>query len=456
MSSERSYLDHNATSPLRPEARAAMLEAMELVGNPSSVHAEGRAAKALMERARRQVASLCGAKPEQVVFTSGGTEANNLVLRPERYERRLSSEESVDAYLTSDFLGDDRHGGENEQGFDFTADAPFVFASSIEHPSVLAPLTRDDVFRVKSLPVSGPGTLDTDRAIGIVEQVLGSTEPLVGEFEDMVEPDEVLSPQEERELRTELENAKSGPGEVFLATVMTANNETGVEQPVSEFAALVRSLGGSLHADAVQCAGKSPLDLAHLAVDFLTISAHKFGGPKGVGGAIVQNSDYVLQSPIFVGGGQEQGLRAGTENLIGIAGFGAAAEAAERDLDDFAKLADWRDEIEAAVARQTSDVIVIAQASPRLPNTSCIALPGVPAETLVMALDLEGVAVSAGSACSSGKVTRSHVLEAMGLPDEISGSAIRVSLGWNSSKKDVDHFVKAWATVTHRLARTKS
>ncbi|MEO0618304.1 MAG: cysteine desulfurase family protein [Pseudomonadota bacterium] len=362
MPTDRAYLDHNATSPLRPEARAAMLEAMELIGNPSSVHAEGRAAKAVLERARRQVAALVGAKPDQVVFTSGGTEALSTVLAG--------------------------HAG------------PLV-VSAIEHAALLEPAQARNA-------ILAPAQSD------------GRADPTAYHAAD---------------------------GADVLRAIQLANNETGVEQDV---ASIAHGDGSSL-TDAVQAAGKRALDMSSLGVDHLAISAHKIGGPKGVG-ALISSSDR-SHTALLRGGGQERGGRAGTENLVGIAGFGAAAKAAERDLDAFADLAEWRDAIEAAVTKQTPDAVVVAQASPRLPNTSCIALPGISAETLVMALDLEGVAVSAGSACSSGKVTRSHVLEAMGLDDAITGSAIRVSLGWNSSKKDVDRFTTAWAAVTNRLAR---
>ena len=383
MPSERSYLDHNATSPLRPEARAAMFEAMDLVGNPSSVHAEGRAAKALMERARRQVASLCGAKPEQVVFTSGGTEALCTVV--------------------------------------WMVGVGAVW-SDLEHAAVLGPLEwgLDPNALPENIVIHASGLVDVESFVTIAQRHYNHDALLV---------------------------------------LQCANNETGVLQPVRELSAFATKGLHRVLTDAVQVAGKSALNFSEMGVNYMVISGHKIGAPKGVGAIFrdVRSNDEAKvigsEEALFRGGGQERGMRAGTENLIGIAGFGASAEAAERDLDDFAKLADWRDEIEAAVAKQTSDAVVIAQSSPRLPNTSCIALPGVPAETLVMALDLEGIAVSAGSACSSGKVTRSHVLEAMGFPDEVSGSAIRVSLGWNSSKKDVDHFMKAWATVTDRLAR---
>ncbi|MEL7543676.1 MAG: cysteine desulfurase family protein [Pseudomonadota bacterium] len=362
MPADRAYLDHNATSPLRPEARAAMMEAMELVGNPSSVHSEGRAAKALMDRARRQVASLVGAKPDQVVFTSGGTEALSTIIAA--------------------------HGG-------------LLTVSALEHSALMEPA------RARGAHVA-PASADGRVSPNAYDQ-----------------------------------NA----GETSLCALQLANNETGVEQDVCGLA----DGASETLTDAVQVAGKRPIAVTMLGVDHLVISAHKLGGPKGVG--VLVSKVPSTDRPLLLGGGQEKGARAGTENLVGIAGFGAAAEAAERDLEAFAELGAWRDEIECAVVTQTPDAVVIAQASSRLPNTSCIALPGVAAETLVMSLDLEGVAVSAGSACSSGKVTRSHVLEAMGLDDAITGSAIRVSLGWNSSKKDVDQFIRAWASVTDRLER---
>ncbi|MEL6288973.1 MAG: cysteine desulfurase family protein [Pseudomonadota bacterium] len=373
MARDRSYLDHNATSPLRPEARAAMLEAMDLVGNPSSVHAEGRAAKAMLERARRQVASLVGAKPEQVIFTSGGTEALGMALAAH--------------------------------------DGP-IMTSAIEHDALRSPVAARPGSSAEA-PASDDGIV----ALAAFEKV----------------------------------TAASDAARPILLALQAANNETGVEQPIKPLARHAAAASCASLTDAVQVAGKRPLDIHDIGVDHLALSAHKLGGPKGVG-AFVSVAE-IPSGSVFRGGGQERGLRAGTENLVGIAAFGAAAEAAQRDLDAFASLAAWRDELERAVMQQTPDAVIIGQSAPRLPNTSCIALPGIPAETLVMALDLEGVAVSAGSACSSGKVTRSHVLEAMGLPDEICRSAIRVSLGWNSSKKDVERFVTAWRAVTNRLMR---
>jgi cysteine desulfurase len=223
---------------------------------------------------------------------------------------------------------------------------------------------------------------------------------------------------------------------------MLANNETGAIQPIAEVVTLAHRAGALVLCDAVQAAGKLPLDFTALGADLMSLAAHKFGGPKGVGALIV--ADAVPLSPSLRGGGQERGRRAGTENVAAIAGFGAAAEETRRDLPRARDIAALRDRLEREAIARVPSTRIIAAAAPRLPNTSCLALPGVSAETLVMALDLAGVAVSAGSACSSGKVKASHVLQAMGLGGEISGCAIRVSLGWASESTDIDRFVEAW------------
>jgi cysteine desulfurase len=352
------YLDHNATTPVRPAAAASVAAALARPGNPSSVHAAGRAARLQLERAREQVAALVGASPEEVVFTGGGTEANNLALR-----------------------GTGRP----------------VVVSAIEHDSVLAAVEAPRV-----APVTPSGTVDL--------AALAAAMP-----------------------------------EGALVALMLANNETGVIQPVAEAAALVHARGGLLHVDAAQAAGKIPIDMRALGADFMTLSAHKLGGPQGVG-ALVARADLASQQR---GGGQERGRRAGTENLPGIAGFGAAAA----DLDDYGRLAALRDAVEAALA---SEAVFFGREAPRLPTTTCLALPGVPSETQVIALDLAGVMVSAGAACSSGKVRPSHVLGAMGVGAELAASAIRVSFGWTSSEADVDAFLRAWRQMRDRVALRRS
>ena len=366
MSAERTYLDWNATAPLRPEARAAFVAALDVVGNPSSPHAEGRRARAIVEDAREQVAALVGATPAEVVFTSGGTEANNAVIAA---------------------------------GWDT------IFLSAIEHDSVLAP-ARAGKARVVEMPVGRDGLVPMDAQCNVAA------------------------------------------GSRALLSLQMANNETGVLQPVAEMAAVAKAQGLFVHTDAVQAAGRIRVDLRALGVDCLTVSAHKIGGPKGIGALVIHES---ADLPAFIaGGGQERRRRAGTENVAAIAGFGAAAEAAQRDLARMSRVAALRDRLENEVRAITPAVVVIGADAERLPNTTNIGLAGTSAETLVIALDLAGVAISAGAACSSGKVGASHVLEAMGLDKTIARAAIRVSLGWNSTDRDVAAFIEAWSHVAAR------
>ena len=360
------YMDHNATTAVRPEARDAVALALALTGNPSSVHGSGRTARRLVEDARDAVAALVGAEPAWVVFTSGGTEANNLALRvlPKR--------------------------------------AP-ILCSAVEHASVLSVVDG-----IVEIPVDGDGVVD-----------LGALEALL-----------------------------AGEDTPALVSVMLANNETGVLQPVADVAALAHEHGALIHCDAVQAAGKMAIDFRTLGCDLMSLSAHKIGGPSGVGALVVTSGvegDLAL-IPMLRGGGQERGRRAGTENVPGIAGFGAAARAAREGLTDFARLGRWRERIENRL-RQHADSRVYGFGAPRLANTSCLTMPGVEAETQVIQLDLAGVAVSAGAACSSGKVEPSRVLAAMGVDANEAATAIRVSLGWNTTEDDADKFVEAWIQV---------
>jgi cysteine desulfurase len=363
--SARVYLDHNATTPLRPEARAAVEAAMWVVGNPSSVHAEGRAARRIVEDAREKVAALVGAETSQVVFTSGGSEANVLAL-----------------------VGCDRRR---------------VLVSAVEHASV-----AQAVDGVGIIPVDGDGVVQ------------------VAALEDML----------------------SRGQEPAVVSVMLANNETGVVQPVAEIAAICRRHAAVLHCDAVQAPGKLGVDVRSLGAHLLSLSAHKIGGPAGCG-ALIIDPELVLR-PLQRGGGQERRRRAGTENLLGIAGFGAAAEQVI-DLPDASRLALLRDRLERRLREACPHVEVFGGTAPRLPNTSCIAMPGMAAETQVIALDLAGIAVSAGAACSSGKVIRSDVLTAMGIGDDLAGCAIRVSLGWTSREADVERFIEVWTDIYSRV-----
>jgi cysteine desulfurase len=376
---DRVYLDWNATTPLRPEAREAMAAAWELCGNPSSVHAEGRQASRLVEEARAAIAVAVGALPRNVVFASGGTEANALALTP---GLRRGSGAPVERLLVS----------------------------AIEHASVLAG-GRFAAEVIGTIGVTASGVLDLDR------------------------------------LRVRLAD-----GPPALVSVMLANNETGALQPVAEAAELVHAAGGLLHIDAIQAFGKISFDINAMNADLATLSAHKIGGPKGVG-AVVLAEGVLGLAPALRGGGQEQGRRGGTENVAGIAGFGAAAKTAVAALDRYAiRLESLQNRLEKGL-RQTPDVIVFAENVPRLPNTTLFTVPGLKAETAVIGFDLAGIAVSSGSACSSGKVQPSHVLEAMGFGPELAQGAVRLSLGWSTSEANVDRCLEAWRTLADTLLK---
>ena len=374
---ERAYLDYNATAPLCAEARTAMAAAFDLAGNPSSIHAEGRAARAIIEEARRAVAELAGVAPRGIVFTSGGTEAANLALTP-------------------------------------TGKAVRLIAGAGEHSCVLAG-HRFPPEAATLAPLGADGRIDL----------------------------------------AALEAALDSDGPAMLA-LQGANNETGVVQPIAEAAALVHARGGIVVCDAVQLAGRTPLDEATLGADFIILSAHKFGGPKGVGALIPTRPELNVGSPMLRGGGQERGARAGTENVAGISGFGAAARTARAEAEGEAiRLAALRDRLEARIFGAAPDAAVFGAAAPRLPNTTCFAVPGIEAAMLLMRLDLAGVAASSGSACSSGKVARSHVLTAMGVAPDLAAGAIRLSLGWASGEADIALFDEAFAPAVASLRRRR-
>lgn len=361
------YLDHNATSPLRPAAAAAMRALRDDVGNPSSVHAFGQRARRLVDGVRQQIADVLASSPLDVVFTSGGTEANNLVLLGAQAER--------------------------------------LIVSAIEHDSVLG-AARASGRPVDLVPVDQAGRVDLD----------------------------------------ELERMLAAGPEQALVSIMFANNESGVVQPVAEVARRVHAAGALFHCDAVQALGRIPVMPALLDSDFVTLSAHKIGGPAGVG-ALVVRGDHVL-APQLHGGGQERFRRAGTQNVPGIAGFGAVIQDVLQSSDERTRLAAWRDHLEATLS--AAGGVVIGAGAERLPNTSAIAMPGVKSETQVIALDIDGIAVSAGAACSSGKVTRSHVLEAMKVPDALAESTIRISLGWSTDQDDISRAIVAWMALRER------
>ncbi len=382
---DRFYFDWNATAPLRPQAAAALAQALAVAGNPSSVHAEGRAARRLVERAREQVAVLVGAEPGNVFFTSGGTEANMLALTP-----------AIEA-------------AQEKQPRDR------LLLSAIEHSSVRTG-GRFAAGMAEDVPVKPDGRIDLDALAGAVAR---AARPLV--------------------------------------SLMLANNETGVVQPVAEAAAITHAAGGLIHVDAVQGPGRIACDIGALGADLLTISAHKLGGPKGVGALVRRADDIHFPVPLIRGGGQERGLRAGTENVAGIVGFGAAAAAArEAWLAETERMRTLRDALETGLKAITPQAVIFGEAAERLPNTTLFALEGMKAETAVIAFDLEGIAVSSGAACSSGKVQPSYVLAAMGVSPALTRGAVRVSLGWTTTEADIERFLAAWRKLATALSKGRS
>ncbi len=372
---ERIYLDYNASAPLRPAAREAMLGVLNLgesALNASSVHYFGRAGRNLLEDSRRSVANLASVPPAQVIFTSGATEANNTVIQ--HFSRHYPQRR--------------------------------ILVSSMEHPSVLRAAPG-----LVPIPATPQGLVD-----------LGALEALLAQ-----------------------------DGGAVLVSVMAVNNETGAIQNVSEISAIARKYGAFVHSDAVQAAGRIPVNPQEMGADFLTLSSHKIGGPQGAGALVL---GLCGETPtLLFGGGQERGARAGTENLPAIAGFGAAARESLERMNHYQALVGWRDRLEREILTITPDAVIHAKNTPRVANTTLFSLPGASSETLLMALDLEGVAISNGAACSSGRVEPSHVLTAMGAGREIASSALRISLGWATKEADIDRFLAAWATVTARVKR---
>jgi cysteine desulfurase len=362
------YLDYNATHPVKPAVRQAMLEAMEFPSNASSIHRLGQQARHAVEHARTEVAALIGAEPAGIVFTAGATESNATVLNglPDR----------------------------------------ILLASAIEHPSV-----RNGRGELLTIPVGTNGIVDLD----------------------------------------DLDRMLAAAAKPALVSLMLVNNETGVIQPVAEAAAIAHRHGALIHSDAAQAPGRIPLDVGRLSVDLLTFSAHKMGGPQGIGALYIREGVSVV--PLLRGGGQEGRRRAGTENVAAIVGFGVAARLAMEDPGLGARMAALRDELEARLLVIAADIAIYGREAPRVGNTSCFGAPGLPAETVLIALDLAGIAVSSGSACASGAVEPSPVLLAMGVPEAAARETIRVSLGWNSTRADIDAFIKTWADV-HRRAKS--
>ena len=359
------YLDHNATTPIRPKALEAVAQVLPLLGNPSSVHRFGRDLRRHIEDSREALAALVHAEPADVVFTSSGTEANNLALCGVQRNR--------------------------------------ILVSAIEHVSVLD--ARQDVTLI---PVDKNGVVDC------------------AALETMLADDDAPA----------------------LISVMFANNETGVMQPVEDVTAIAKRHDALVHCDAVQGTGKVPIDINTLGVDLLSVSSHKIGGPQGAGALIIK--DNVVLQAIIRGGGQERSHRGGTENAAGIVGFGVAAQYAADCKEEAKRLEILQQDLEDRARSAIPKTQIIGERVSRLTNTICLTMPGIQSETQVMALDLAGVAVSAGAACSSGKVGSSHVLEAMGAGDA-AGEAIRVSLGWTSSASDIEQFIAAWSALYQRV-----
>ena len=369
------YFDYNATAPIRKTALAAVNAAYEAGGNPSSVHQAGRAAKAMVDLGRKQIASAVKCGIDDVVFTSGGTESNNLAIANAKHALACSS----------------------------------VLIGAGEHPSNLAPADAMAV-PVARLKLQTNGLIDMDA------------------------------------LQSSLLDCKSP-----LVVVMLANNETGVLQPMRQIADMVHEAGGFLHVDAAQAFGKIPVNFGAMGADTMTLAAHKLGGPMGIGALIVRcGLPFIGQT---IGGSQETGRRAGTSNVAGIAGFGAAAVEAEEQLDRFAGLSQKRDHLEALLRDFASDLVVFGKQAQRLPNTLCCAALGFSSQTQLMALDLAGFAISSGSACSSGKVKASHVLAAMGVSPDLSGCAIRISLGWRTTSEEIEQFAEAWGEAYRRAVK---
>jgi cysteine desulfurase len=386
MEKSRAYMDWNATAPLLPEAREAFLQVGLMEGNPSSVHREGRAVRTEIEAARRKLAAAVGAKPADIIFTSGATEAANLVLTPDfrmgRAPLRIGK----------------------------------LYVSAIEHKAVFegGRFAKADI---ETIPVHADGTAD----MAVLAAMLEGHDRSLG---------------------------------LPMVALMSANNETGVVQPITAAAKLVHGAGGILVVDAVQAFGRIPLDIAELDADFMIVSSHKIGGPKGAG-ALVSRGEAMMPSALIHGGGQEKGHRSGTENAASIAGFGAAAEVVASDVAARAdRLRGVQQTIEARMREIAPELVVHGIDSERLPNTTFFSLPGLKSETGQIAFDLEGVALSAGSACSSGKVGESHVLKAMGLDPRM--GALRISIGTSTTERDIERTIAAFAKIAGRLPASRA
>ncbi|MGB1076766.1 MAG: cysteine desulfurase family protein [Bdellovibrionales bacterium] len=366
---KRTYLDYNATCPIRPEVIEGVVFAMETLGNPSSIHQEGRQARKLVETARAKVSDLVGCSAKQVIFTSGATESNNMLLKGYAPHRR-------------------------------------ILISATEHSSVIRAGVKAEL-----IPVHSSGLINLDALKALLEE---DTRP------------------------------------VFVS-IMAVNSETGVIQPIKEISALLSDYDSIFHTDAAQAVGRIPVYFPSMGVQFLSLSGHKIGGPQGIGVIVMENG---TNPPTLIeGGGQERRQRAGTENVAAIHGLGIACEIALDNLEEFQKLGVFQSTLEKALKASNTDIVINGENAPRVANTTSLCLKGFDASTLLMSLDIEGIAVSTGSACSSGSVEPSHVLKAMGHSDSNAKSGLRISTGWATTQDDIDAFLKAWNKILERLKR---
>ena len=392
MVQERIYLDYNATVPVKEPVRVAMAQALMNVGNPSSIHAEGRSARAYVETAREHVAELVGGQARNIVFTSSGTEANNLILNP---HFRYAKDKRTRSHL---------------------------LMSAGEHPCVLHG-HRFSACDVSIIPLLSSGVVH-------LEALELQCKSLIAQDNDVR----------------------------LIVSIQLANNETGVIQPLAHISDLVHRYKGLVHTDAVQAAGKIPVSMWGLGVDALTLSAHKIGGAQGVGAVVLATGDLEIGDKLMRGGGQERGARSGTENVAGIAGFGVAAQIAFQDLNlkndnEYQRIQALRDMCEAHMREIAPDVRIFGDDVNRLPNTICFAVSGMSAATALMNFDIEGIALSSGSACSSGKVKRSHVLEAMGVDHGLIEGALRISLGWSTRENDIKKYTTVFARLVENIKK---
>ena len=386
MSERRVYIDYNATTPLRPEVKTVMTENFDVFGNASSMHSSGRLARARIEEARSMLEKLLGAQPKTIIFTSGGSESNNMVFDTMRQ-------------LASTAEGNPMKEGRCE----------FVI-SAIEHPCVFnsAKFLQGSGYKVTILPVDKDGKIVID----------------------------------------DLKRALSE--KTLFVSIMTANNETGTVQDIREISSLVKNSGAFMHTDAVQAIGKIPVNVDDLGVDYLTVSAHKIYGPKGVGALYARKGTPLF--PLIQGGHQENGFRAGTYNNLGIIGFGKAAEIAHNDLEKYGKeISILRDRLRDGLLANIPGIKINSHSVDVLPNTLNVSFPGAEGEAILLSMDIAGIEASTGSACASGSLEPSHVLMAIGLGPELAHGSIRFSLGWANNTDDIDYIIKTMPPIIARL-----